>query len=286
MPICKDWFVEKKIAGKRKRGILHCFLIEKIIFKKKTKFQDLIIFKNPLYGKILAINGILQLTQSDEFIYHEMISHSVLFSYPNPKKVLIVGGGDGGTLREVLKHPIEKVCLVEMDEEIIKLAKTHLRFVSQNSFSDKRVKVFIEKGEEFVQKMKEKQDIIIVDSLNFGEKSSLPLFTQRFYRKASEILEKEGILITLGASFLDFENFVKKIFKNLKKFFPKVFILRFCCPSFHCGEYCFLIGSKKIDLKRINIEKRFKKFKNKSSLKYFSPEIFKANLTLPKIFKI
>jgi spermidine synthase len=286
MPIYKNWFLERKIPGKRERGIKHYFLIEKIIFKGKSKFQDILIFKNPIYGRILALNGILQLTEYDEFIYHEMISHSVLFSHENPKKILIIGGGDGGALREVLKHPVEKVHLVEMDKTMIDLTKTHLRFVSQDSFSDKRVKVFIERGEKFLKNTKEKYDIIIVDSLNFGEKNSLALFCQKFYKRAFEILTKEGMLITLGASFLDFNDFVKKIFKNLKKVFPKVFILRFCVPSFHCGEYCFLVGSKKIDLKKVKIERKFKKFKNKSSLKYFSPEIFKSSLILPKIFQL
>ena len=286
MPIYKNWFLEKKIPGKREKGIKHYFLIEKIIFKGKSKFQDILIFQNPIYGRILVLDGILQLTEYDEFIYHEMISHSVLFPHKDPQRILIIGGGDGGALREVLKHSVEKVHLVEMDKTMINLAKTHLRFVSQNSFSDERVKVFIERGEKFLKNTKEKYDIIIVDSLNFGEKNSLALFSLKFYKRAFKILTKEGILITLGASFLDFENFVKKIFLRLKKIFPKVFILRFCVPSFHCGEYCFLIGSKKIDLKKAKIEKKFEKFKKKSSLKYFSPEIFKASLTLPKIFKL
>jgi len=286
MPIYKNWFLEKKIPGKREKGIKHYFLIEKIIFKGKSKFQDVLIFKNPIYGRILVLDGILQLTEYDEFIYHEMISHSVLFPHKDPQRILIIGGGDGGALREVLKHSVEKVHLVEMDKTMINLAKTHLRFVSQNSFSDERVKVFIERGEKFLKNTNEKYDIIIIDSLNFGEKNSLALFSLKFYKRAFKILTKEGILITLGASFLDFENFVKKIFLRLKKVFPKVFILRFCVPSFHCGEYCFLIGSKKIDLKKAKIEKKFEKFKKKFSLKYFSPEIFKASLTLPPFFSL
>jgi len=286
MPIYKNWFVEKKVPGKRECGVKHYFLIEKIIFKGKSDFQDILIFKNPIYGKILVINGILQLTESDEFIYHEMISHPVLFSHKNPKKVLIIGGGDGGALREVLKHPVKKVDLVEMDKRMIEIAKNYLKFVCQNCFSDKRVKIFFEKGEDFVKRSKEKYDIIIVDCLNFGEKESLPLFSLNFYTRSFEILEKDGILITLGTSFLDFENFVKKIFRNLKKIFPKVFILKFCVPSFHCGEYCFLVGSKKIDLKKVKIEEKFEKFKKKSTLKYFSPQIFKASLVLPKIYQI
>lgn len=287
MPIYKNWFFERKVPGKREKGIEHKFLVKKIIYKKKKKNREVLIFKNPIYGKILVINGILQLTEFDEYIYHEMISHSVLFAYPNPKEVLIIGGGDGGALREVLKHKIERVDLVEMDKEIINLAKGNLlKFVSQNAFSDKRVKVFIEKGENFVKDKKKKYDVIIVDSLNFGEKDSKNLFTEVFYQRIFNLLKKEGIFITLGASFLDFERFIKKIFYELKKVFPKVFILRFCVPSFHCGEYSFLVGSKKIDLRKIKIEKKFKNFKKKSLLKYFSPEIFKASLVLPKNFRL
>jgi len=286
MPTSKGWFCEGKIPGKRKKGIKHCFLIEKIIFKRKSKVQDILIFKNPVYGKILIIDGILQLAQRDEFIYHEMISHPVLFSHPQAKKILILGGGDGGALREVLKHKVKKVDLVEADELMIKLAQTHLKFVSQNAFSDKRVRIFIEKGEEFVKKTKEKQDIVIVDCLNFGQESSLSLFELKFYQRIFEILTEKGILITLGASLLDFENFVKKIYQRIKEVFPKVFILRFCVPSFHCGEYCFLIGSKKIDFQKVKIKQKFEKFKEKNSLKYFSPEVFKTSLILPNFLKI
>ena len=286
MPIYKGWFFEKKIPGKRERGIRHGFLIEEIIFKKKKRDREFLIFKNPIYGKVLVINGILQLTEFDEYIYHEMISHSALFPHPNPKKILIIGGGDGGALREVLKHKIDKVELVETNEEIIKLAKTFLKFVSQNAFSDKRVKVFIKRGEDFLEKKEKEYDVIIVDCLNIGESDSLPLVKLKFYQRAFTALKNKGIFITLGASFLDFERFIKKIFLELKKVFPKVFVLRFCIPSFHCGEYSFLVASKGIDLKKVKIEKKFEEFEKKPSLKYFSPEIFKANLTLPKNFRL
>ena len=112
MPIYKNWFLEKKIPGKREKGIKHYFLIEKIIFKGKSKFQDILIFKNPIYGRILVLDGILQLTEYDEFIYHEMISHSVLFPHRDPQRILIIGGGDGGASVSYTHLTLPTICSV------------------------------------------------------------------------------------------------------------------------------------------------------------------------------
>lgn len=277
MPICnnKKWFCEDSVPGKRFKKVEHCFFIDKLIFKGKTKFQDVLIFDNSIYGRVFCLDNIVQLSQSDEFIYHEMIAHPILFSNKKPEDVLIVGGGDGGALREVLKHPVKKVDLVELDKEIINIAKKYLKFVCKNSFSDKRVNVYNLSGEKFIEGKKDIYDIVIVDSTNFSEKNSLPLYSLNFYKKVYSLLKKDGIMITLGASFLDVQ-FIKKIQNNIKKVFKNTAIYKFCMPSYHCGEYCFIAGSKKVDLKAVS----FKKIKKEYKFKYYSPETHKASLIL------
>lgn len=290
MPISKEkYFVEKLISGKRKERVRHSFLLSKVIFKGKTDFQEVFIFENPLYGKVFCLDNIVEFSQKDEFIYHEMITHPVLFSHSNPKDILIIGGGDGGALKEVLKHPIKRVDLVEIDEEMIRISKKYLKFAHQNSFSDKRVNIYNVPGENFIKEYKNFYDIVIVDCTNpEAGNPSLALYSINFYKKVFSALKKDGIMITLGASFLDFENFIKKTFKKLNKVFSHVAIHRFCMPSYYCGEYSFLAGSKKVNLQKIDfkkIEKRFKRLSKKQEFSYYSPQIHKASMVLPKIWQ-
>ncbi len=288
MLISKKWFCEDVVPGKRFGKIKHCFLIDKLVFKGKTSYQDVLIFDNSIYGRVVVLDGIVQLSERDEFIYHEIISHPILFSHPNPQKVLIIGGGDGGALREVLKHPVKQVFLVDIDKKAVELFKKYIPFVSKGSFRDKRTKVFFKDGRKFIKNFQNFFDVVIIDS-NDPTGPSLPLFSRKFYEDVGGALKKDGVMITLIGSFLDFETLIKKTIKKLRTIFPKVRLYRVAIPSYHCGDFCFIGASKKIDLGKVNfkkIEKRFQKIKGKNQFKYYSPEIHLATITLPKIWKI
>jgi spermidine synthase len=291
MPISKKkWFCEDKVPGRRFGKIKHCFKIDKLVFQGKTPCQDALIFDNSVYGRVFCLENIVEFSQKDEFIYHEMISHPVLFSHPDPKNVLIIGGGDGGALREVLKHPVERVDLVELDKEVINLSKKYLSFVCQNAFSDKRVNIFNMPGQEFIAKRDNFYDIAIIDCTNFGSDGlSNPLYSEGFYEQLLKSMSSSGILIALGFSFLDFDNLTRSSLLKLNKFFPFVSVLKFCMPSYHCGEYSFITASKKINPQKpdfLKINRRFKKLERKFDFKYYSPEVHKASLVLPKVWKI
>lgn len=286
----QKWFCEDSVPGKRFNKVKHCFFIERLVFKGKTKFQKVLIFDHSVYGRVFCLDNIVQFSKSDEFVYHEMITHPVLFSHKKLENILIIGGGDGGALREALKHPIKKVDLVERDKEIIDIAKKYLKFICKNAFSDKRVNIYNLSGEKFIEYKKDIYDVVIVDSTNFfSEKNSLSfysLYSSSFYKKIYTLLGKDGILITLGASFLD-KVFIKKILNNIKKTFKNTAIYRFSMPSYHCGEYCFLAGSKKINLNNPNFSKikdKIQKLEKKTKFKYYSLEIHRASLILPLCF--
>jgi spermidine synthase len=291
MPTSKDnWFCEDKVPGSRFGKIKHCFSIDELVFKGRTKYQDVLIFDNSVYGRVFCLENIIELSEKDEFIYHEMIAHPVLFSHPNPKNILIIGGGDGGTLREVLRHPVERVDLVEIDIEVINLSKKYLSFVCQNSFSDKRVNIFNMPGQEFIKNKNNFYDIAFIDCTNFGSDGlSNFLYSDNFYKQLSKSLKNDGIMVALGFSFLDFDKFTKDSLKKINNFYPFVSLIRYCMPSYHCGEYSFVTGSKKINMGKINfakVSKRFKKIEKKFDFKYYSPDIHKASLVLPKIWRI
>lgn len=282
MPTCK-WFCEKDVPGRRKGAVKHCFLIDKLIFQAKTRFQKVLIFQNSLYGRVFCLDNIVQFSEKDEFIYHETMAHTALFSHPKPENILIIGGGDAGVAREVLKHPVQKIDLVEIDKEIISISKKYLKVVCENAFSDKRLRIYNAPGQDFVKQRKGVYDIVFVDSTNFGKKQANPLYTNKFYKDVFSALKRDGIMIALGASFLDFEGLVKPHLIELKKVFSFVFAIRFCMPSYHCGEYYFLLGSKKIDLEKADfkkIEKRFKELLKKHSFRYYSPKTHQLNMLL------
>jgi len=133
--------------------------VKNVLYKKKTKYQEILVFENEFFGRVLALDNLIMTTTKDEFIYHEMLSHVPMKSHPNPKSILIIGGGDGGTLREVLKYPIDKAYLVEIDEEVINVSKIFFPELSK-SFDDKRVKVIIMDAIEWVKKNNEKFDVV------------------------------------------------------------------------------------------------------------------------------
>src|SRR3954465_14459079 len=117
--------------------------IEKVLYHWRTEFQDVLIFENAIFGKVLVLDGVVQLTERDNHIYHEMIAHVPLMAHGSARNVLIIGGGDGGTLREVLKHPVRTVFLVELDREVIELSRSHLPGISKGAFEDRRATLIV-----------------------------------------------------------------------------------------------------------------------------------------------
>ena len=253
-----------------------CFRVNRKIFEKKTKFQKIEIYESENFGKLLFLDGMIQSVESSEESYHEILVHPALFAHPNPEKVLIIGGGEGATLREVLKHRnIKKAKMVDIDEEMIKIAKKYLKF-DRGAFEDKRAEVIIDDGFEFIKKEKEKYDVIIVDATDPGM-ISLPLYTEKFYSYAYKILNSKGILVTQGGScvFISSDKF-KEVYGEIKKVFRKIHVYTF--PIFGLAPgWSFIAGIKG----NINFQK-IKKPKKKIKLKFYDPENQSSLFSLSK----
>lgn len=185
------------------------FKVDEVLFENKTDHQHLIIFNNPQFGHVMALDGIIQTTEKDEFIYHEMLTHVPLFAHPEPKKVLIIGGGDGGILREVLKHKaIERVVQVEIDQSVIDMCKQYFPKHSDGAFDDERAEIVIADGMDYVRQGNETFDVIISDStdpIGPGE----VLFTNDFYRLAKQCLNDNGVMVTQnGVCFMQMDEVI------------------------------------------------------------------------------
>ena len=286
----KQWFLEAAFPGLRrcKRDV---FKIDQEIFKGKSKFQDIHIFRSRGFGRMLALDGIIQFSENDEFIYHEVIAHIPLLSHKDPKKFLVVGGGDGGVLREAAKHPLKELYHVEIDQEIVALSKKYLPFVSKGAFSDKRLNACFEDGINFIKRYKDFFDLIVVDSTDpVGPGKAL--FEKDFYRLIFNSLKKDGMAIFQLGPFLDFDLIIRPTARKLRAFFPVVRPVRLSMPSYSCGcEYCFMIASKETDPAKISSAVISQRLKQRlgpkaASLKYYTPQIHQASLVMPKLWQI
>lgn len=257
----------------------------KLLYKKKTPYQDLRIYKNSLLGKVLFLDGITQTTESDEFIYHEMITHPLLLAHPNPEKILVIGAGDGGVLREVLKHAIANVTLVEIDEEVIEVSKKYLLSLSKGAFSNKKVKVVIDDGAKFIAGTKDKFDVVIVDSPD-PEGPAKKLFSINFYKNIFSILTKDGLMIRQTGSSLFQPAEIKRNYKIMKNIFSVVYPQIVAIPTYIGGFFSFLIAAKEKDYTGTPmsiIEEKYRKLNLKTQ--YYNPQIHFASLILPNYMK-
>ncbi|MBF96182.1 MAG: Polyamine aminopropyltransferase [Alphaproteobacteria bacterium MarineAlpha9_Bin4] len=268
------------------REVLHAGLIQEISIKrilidKKSKFQRIQIFDTPIYGRVLALDGIIQITEKDEAAYSEMLVHPAIQILNSPKRVLIIGGGDGAVAEEVLKYKfINRIDLVDIDEEVIKLSKKYFKKINKNSLVHKKVNLYYEDAFKFISNTKKKYDLIIADRPDpVGAGKSL--FRQSFYKYVNDILSQDGIAIfQSGVTFLQ-KSETKEVIKKVKKNFKKYGVLLTVVPSYIGGFMTLVWSSKKIDMMKSKIIKR--KLKVKTT--YYNEEIRKGSLSSPNFIK-
>jgi spermidine synthase len=265
------WYTEYQTPG---LGIT-C-KIKKTLHTEKTEFQDLAVIETEQFGRMLVLDGAVMTTIEDEFVYHEMITHIPLFTHKNPKKVLVVGGGDGGTIREIIKHPsVEKAVLAEIDGRVIEASKQYLPEISCG-LSDKRVEVNVVDGIKYVQDHKNEFDLIIVDSTD-PVGPAVGLFAVDFYKSIYEALKEDGIFVAQTESPFFYKDLIKNINRDLKSIFPITRLYTAAIPTYPSGLWCFTMGSKKYDPLETDVSKV-----PVIDTKYYCPEIHKAAFALPR----
>jgi len=222
------------------------FKPQKIIYQKKSKHQKILIFEDTFLGKILVLDDFLQLSEKDEKIYHQSLVLPLFKLLKNPQKILIVGGGDGGCLREVLKYKnLKEVFLVDFDKEVMEVSKKFLPFLKlKKSLKDKRVKVFFEKGEDFIKKFNSYFDAIIVDLTDTQIPPAKNFFKISSLKNLKRALSQNGGVSLQAGSVLE-KKHLKNLLKKLKKIFPSVLEFKKVIPSFFAGEWCFVLCFKK-----------------------------------------
>ncbi len=255
--------------------------IEKKLFEEKSKFQIVQVFKTKNFGNMMVIDNDVQLTESDEANYHEMIAHVPVNYFNRDINVLIVGGGDGGTAREVLKHNnVNNLTMVDIDEVVIKASKKYFPEFSE-TFSNPKLNLIIGDGFKFVNEYNSsKFDLVIIDSTDFNQ--SVPLFSREFYERIKKIVNKDDHLICFNADNINWnEDNIKRMVKEQSKIFKFVNPYSVYIPTFAGGLYSFCLVSDNINPKNFMIDWEY--FYNKKiNMKYYTEKIHKSSFNLPK----
>ena len=255
------------------------YKVKETLRTEKTKYQELAILDTYEFGRMLVLDGIVQTTIRDEYAYHEMITHVPLFTHGNPKKVLVVGGGDGGTIREILKHKsVEKAVLCEIDDRVVELSKKYLPEIS-SKLSDPRVEVFIGDGIKYVKEHKNEFDVAIIDSTDpIGAAEGL--FSASFYKSVFDCLREDGIFTAQTESPFYSPEIVKKVYSDIKSVFPITKLYMGNVPTYPGVHWSFTMGSKKNDPEKTDINS-IPEF----DTKYYHKDLHKACFILPKYIK-
>jgi spermidine synthase len=255
--------------------------VKKSLCKCKTPFQRLEIVEAERWGRILILDDIIECTELDEFVYHEMLTHVPMYMHPNPKRVLIIGGGDGGILREVLRHPVEQVVMVEIDKMVVEACAKYAPFFSAGAFDDPRAELLFDDGAAYVRNTDRKFDVVIVDSTDPVGPGEV-LFGQRFYRDVVKRLTPGGMVVRqTGSTMLQPEEFPLAV-GRAREVFSYVHPYLAATPSYVGGFFSLLIASNRDLTPRLRpgvLEKRVAK--RALAMRYYTPGVHRAAFELP-----
>ncbi|WP_208022559.1 polyamine aminopropyltransferase [Desulfonema ishimotonii] len=254
------------------------FKVEETLFSGQSPYQKVDIVRTQDHGIMLLNDGLVMLSERDEFVYHEMIAHVPLFVHPDPRRVLVIGGGDGGTVREILKHlGVEQVVMVEIDEMVVSACREYIPSVSC-ALSNPRLELRIEDGVRYVARTREKFDVVMVDSTDpIGP--ATPLFNEAFYADVARILSPDGVLISQAESPFYNQDIQRPMLMNQRPFFDRLHIYLFSNLTYPGGLWSFGFASKGLcPVKDFRPERVAQ---SGIQTRYYNPSIHRSAFALP-----
>jgi spermidine synthase len=262
-------------------GVGQRLKIEEVLYEGQTEFQEIKILRNKKFGRIMTLDGVVQTTEGDEFVYHEMFAHVPLLAHGNVKRVLIIGGGDGGLLEEVLKHDVEHVTEVELDGGVVEVSKQYLSSICQGAYDDPRVNLVIGDGAKFVAETDQTFDVVLVDSTDPIGPGAV-LFTHEFYTHCKRCLTPGGILVTQnGVPFMQGDELVSSV-GHFRSLFTDGSAYVISCPTYALGFMTLGWASDDADLRRQSVTTIQARFDALGiDTQYYNPAIHAAAFALP-----
>jgi spermidine synthase len=258
--------------------------VRRILYSGRSKYQEIDVIETQDFGLCLVLDGKVQSSLVDEFIYHEALVHPAMVTHPRPENVLVIGGGEGGTIREVLKHnTVKNVVMVDIDEEVIKVSKIFMPQLSAGAFEDRRLKLIIDDGRAYLEKRGEQYDVILIDVTDpLPEGPSYLLYTKQFYELVKKRLKPDGLMATQATSVFYSRKSYTLIYNTLKQVFPIVRAYSAWVPSY-ASTWGFVLASLKHDPLSLSDEEVKKRLTERgvSVLKLYCPEYHKPLFALP-----
>lgn len=257
--------------------------LKKLLFSEQTDYQLVEVYETDTWGNLMTIDGMVMLSEKDEFVYHEMVAHPVMFAHPNPEKVLIIGGGDGGTAREVLRHPsVKQLDLVEIDEAVVRASKEY--FPGVGSWDDARLNVLFEDGIAFVKATKAEYDVVIIDGSDpVGPAEGL--FEKEFFQYCLDALKDDGVLSAQTESpwVVDYHKSMKQVFDALSDVFTESNMYLGYIPLYPAGMWSFAFASKGIKVQSEEVLSRVEEglIDFNDELKYYNKSVHQGSFALP-----
>lgn len=264
-------------------GFATTYRADKVLYEESTDHQHLVIFDNPLFGRMMSLDGATQVTTRDEFIYHEMMAHVPILAHGAVRSVLIIGGGDGGILREVARHKsVETITMVEIDPAVTDFCKAHLPMISDGAFEDRRLNLVFADGAKFVSEANGPYDVIIVDSTDPVGPGAV-LFEESFYRDCAARLTPGGVLVTQnGVPFMQAEE-LKSTLGKFRKLFRVASCYLATIPTYVGGPMAMGWGTDNETLKTQPLDMLEKRFAEAGfATRYYTPEVHRAAFALPR----
>jgi len=259
------------------------FLVDEVLYRSRTEHQDLVIFRNSEFGRVMALDGVVQTTERDEFIYHEMLTHVPILAHGRAQRVLIIGGGDGGMLREVLRHDsVTAVIQVEIDDEVIETCRQYLPGHSSGAFDDPRVSIVIDDGCRYVSSAEETFDVIISDStdpVGPGE----ALYTSSFYAACRERLRDGGILVAQNGNVFTQLDEIRTSAGRLAPLFTDAAFYTAAVPTYIGGAMAFAWASDEPGLRGVPLAELHARYERSGiTTRYYTPAVHQAAFALPR----
>jgi len=271
------WYTEQ-----HHKGVRYSLLVKQHLYSGKSDFQKIDVLDTEFFGKMLILDGLVMVSDKDECAYHEMITHIPAFTHPHPRKALIIGGGDGGAVRELLRHPsIEHIDLVEIDKMVVDVSREFFPQITAK-LDDPRVEIHYRDGIEFVKQISHKYDLALVDSIDpIGP--AVGLFQLDFYRDVHNCLTEDGILVAQAESSLFGLKTSNDMLASLQTLFPLTFKYQCFIPTYPSGHWLFALASKKyhpLEHHRFSDALAMEK-----DLNYYNAVLHKAAFALPNWVK-
>lgn len=257
--------------------------IDKLYLEQRTEHQHLLIFENSAFGRVMTLDGIVQTTEKDEFIYHEMLAHLPILAHGSAERVLIIGGGDGGMLREIVKHKtVTHITQVEIDDQVIEMSKQYLPNHSQGAFEDPRWQLVIQDGMAFVRDSQQRFDVIIIDSTDPIGPGEI-LFSSDFYAACKQRLNPGGVMVTQnGVAFVQTDEVINTA-RRLQPLFQDWHFYAAAVPTYAGGIMAFGWATDDISLRQVDLSILQQRYTTAGlKTRYYNPEIHQAAFALPQ----